>query len=36
MLGGDWIGGSKAGGFYWYVYGISSYRGRSIGVHLIN
>ena len=34
-LGGLWTYGSKAGAFYWYLYGDASYRYRTIGGRLV-
>jgi len=34
-LGGDWNGGSDAGGFYWYLYSGVGYRARNVGGRLV-
>ncbi len=34
-LGGNWYGGSSAGGFYWYLYGGVGYRARTLGGRLV-
>lgn len=34
-LGGDWNGGSDAGGFYWYLYSGVGYRALNVGGRLV-
>lgn len=34
-FGGDWNGGSDAGGFYWYLYSGVGYRARNVGGRLV-
>ena len=35
LLGGYWVDGADAGGFYWYLDGGVGYRGRAIGGRLV-
>lgn len=35
LLGGAWLTGVDAGGFYWYLYSVSGYRYRAIGGRLV-
>lgn len=35
LLGGSWVSGSNAGGFYWYVHSASGNRYRTIGGRLL-
>lgn len=35
LLGGGWVGGGVAGGFYWYLDGGVGYRSRNVGGRLV-